>query len=399
MKKLRCILLSIVLAFCAVGFTGCSDSNDPHKLYADRTWLTVGVYDGGVGTQWIKNLAEKFQEDYKDVHFEEGKTGVYIDIVPKKLPYERDTLIANIQAGNETADIYYTANNDNYTFYRSNVCADIDSTMRANVYDDSGALSVTVDPATGAVTPTGTKNILDKMDDDFDASFLQADNKYYSLPFEDSIVGFVYDHDLFIERGWLTEDENGNVNYPQTMNAFFGLLDNIQRSGCIPFTYSPSDASFYTSNIVSSVAAQYEGLDTYKLHDNYGGAGTSYTFPAGTYSQAECTEHGMTYNADGTATAIITPANAYLLSQMAGTQKAIEFVARLFGDNKKYLDPDLAQITQSFSETQKSFINSNKASEMGRKQPIAMIVEGEWWENEARQHFVNMETKGGRAGK
>lgn len=391
--------MTVVLAFGAFGLSGCKTEEDPKKMYADRTWLSVGVYDGGVGTQWIKNLKAEFEETYKDVHFEEGKTGVYIDVIPKKLPYERDTLIANLQAGNETADIYYTANHDNYTFYRSGVCADIDDMMKAKAYDDNGALAVAVDPETGAVAYNGTKAIVDKTDDYYVESFKQSDGKYYSLPFEDSIIGFVYDHELFIDNGWLHENGDGEVtDYPKTMNQFFALLDKIVNAGCIPFTYSPSDASFYTSCIVSAIAAQYEGLETYAIHSNYGGeVGTSYTFPAGTYTQAECSANGLTYNeSDGTATGTINYQNAYLLSQMAGTQKAIEFVERLFGSNKKYLDPDLEQATQSFSETQKSFINSAKASEQGRKRAIAMIIEGEWWENEARQHFNNMETVFGK---
>ena len=386
-KKIMVVLFAA--AFSLSSFAACAEQGQTGGGGGDptKTQLKIGVYNGGLGWTWASTLAKKFEEKYADVHFEEGKTGVDVQISPgQKTRYEPDPLITNIQSGKYTQDIFYTAATNHWDFYEKGVAADITDVLTEKVYDESGNL---------ASDGNGTMSIYDKMDPYFQKGFKESDGKYHGFPYMDSIVGIVYDHDLLTSRGILHEDADGNVtDYPKTYAEFQEMLDEIQQSGMIGLTYSAQDASFYTTCVYSALVAQNEGIDAAQLNLTYGGEeGTDYTFPKGAFSASELEEIGGTETAEG-QTVKITAANAYLLSHQPGKLDAMEFVEMLFSGGMQYLDPKVSFATQSYSETQKSFINSEKLSQEqpDKAQPIAMIVEGEWWENEARQHFIDMGT-------
>ena len=390
-KKIGIALLAGIMT--VIPLTACKTSEND-GLDPTKTPLRIGVYNGGFGYDWANELAEKFEQYYANTSFEKGKTGVDVEILPgDKTAYEPETLITRLQMGNETADVYYTAATNHWDFYEEGVVADIDAVMREKVY-----------AADGNLAPEGQEqySIYDKMNEYFQTSFPEEDGKFYAFPYMDSIVGLVYDHDLLINRSILHEDADGNVtDYPQTYDDFKNMLDRIDRAGMIGLTYSSQDAGFYTTCIQSALVAQYEGLDNAALNLTYGGEnGTDYTFPAGTFSADELQELGGTATTEG-QTIKITAQNAYLLSRQPGKLAALQFVEMLFSGNRQYLDPKLGNLTQSFSQTQTNFIQSEKLSQESTaenaQQPIAMIVEGEWWENEARQQFIDMGTAFGEA--
>lgn len=384
MKKIgRMVLATLLVAWTLCGgLAGCASQTKKAQLF-------IGVYDGGVGTQWAYNLKQKFEEKYANVQFDGAEeAGVVVEIVPKKQQYDRAPLIANIQSGNEKSDIYYTADANHYDFYRQGVCADITTYLNEKVYDDSGEF----------IGAGGTKSILDKMDPYYVRSFRQSDGKYFAVPFEDSLTGFVYDHDLFASRGWLGRWGASHTEmYPQTVDEFFSMLELAYQGGVIPLTYAPYDAGFYTFAIIDAITAQYEGVDDFNEYWGYYGGenGKDYTFAAGTFTADELEGYEVSKNDASGQTVKITEENAYLLTQMTGRRVAVDFAERLFGQNLRYIDGNTKSMTQSFSETQSAFVMSGITS---GKQPIGMIVEGEWWENEARQAFEDSRSKGEQYG-
>lgn len=324
-------------AFSLSSFAACAEQGQTGGGGGDptKTQLKIGVYNGGLGWTWASTLAKKFEEKYADVHFEEGKTGVEVQISPgEKTSYEPDPLITNIQSGNYTQDIFYTAATNHWDFYEKGVAADITDVLTEKVYDESGNL---------ASDGNGTMSIYDKMDPYFQKGFKESDGKYHGFPYMDSIVGIVYDHDLLTSRGILHEDADGNVtDYPKTYAEFQEMLDEIQQSGMIGLTYSAQDASFYTTCVYSALVAQNEGIDAAQLNLTYGGEeGTDYTFPKGAFSASELEEIGGTETAEG-QTVKITAANAYLLSHQPGKLDAMEFVEMLFSGGMQYLDPKVS---------------------------------------------------------
>ena len=69
--KLCSIILSLIIP--VLSLTAC----DPYK---NVTVIYVTNFNGGVGTLWFDNAAERFKELVKDKSYEEGKHGVHFEV-------------------------------------------------------------------------------------------------------------------------------------------------------------------------------------------------------------------------------------------------------------------------------------------------------------------------------
>ena len=78
MKKLCMIASAAILAVAliAVPVSGCSRSD--RAVDSSKTQLYVGTFDGGFGDEWLNTIARRFEEEYAETSFEEGKTGIQI---------------------------------------------------------------------------------------------------------------------------------------------------------------------------------------------------------------------------------------------------------------------------------------------------------------------------------
>ena len=383
-KSLSLILASV--AFCGV-FAGCG-SEDPDKKFNNRytkeekanmTELKVGVYNGGIGYEWAKKMAIEFEEMYKNEHFENGKTGVYINVVAEKEGWEQlNDLLAT---GQETCDIYYLSDHDfkDYVDLDKNICLakDVTDILEEKVYKDNGELAVAGE--------TATKSMLDKQEPYFGWAWnegTETDPVYYAFPYEYCLKGFIYDHDAIGKF----MDYDGWKGTPKTTDDFIDLLDRIS-DNYTGITFAAQDsAATYTHMFQWGFIAQYEGEEGAMLNLTYDGECTfeANSFPADVIA-AEKAANRMVENPDGTLTATITEENAYLLSQQTGKKKLAEFVRNIL--KQEYIDSNIIGVSQTYSEVQKGFLYS--AADPTKKR-IAMIFEGEWWENEARTYFDSM---------
>ncbi|MGM9666331.1 MAG: ABC transporter substrate-binding protein [Eubacteriales bacterium] len=334
------------------GITGCGPSNSGgggggnQSADPDKTQLSIGVYDGGLGSDWTRAVADEFEKMYANVSFEEGKMGVQVMIYGKgeKANYEPSVLIPNIQNKIATDDVYLTANSALYQFINAGICEDITDTLTEKVYAENGEL------ATG--DEEKKLSILDKMDNYFVESYKQSDGKYYAFPFEDSVFGIVYDADLFEKKGW---------KVPSTMSEFYALLDKMTKSNVTPFTWTGSN-DFYFTPITTAIVAQYEGI-----------AGADQNlFYNGTFHGTEITEQ-----------------NGYLLAGQQGKLEALKFL-RQITSNTRYYSSMAFGGSQGHLDAQAEYILSIEKAANGGGNRIAMILEGEWWENEARGTFNEM---------
>ncbi len=395
MKMLKKVL-GFALAFCMLfSVTACTPKGD--DAYSE-TVLRVGVWDGGLGHVWIEKVAAEFEKKYADVSFEEGKTGVKVLLAPSK--DNAGKISTAIDMNQNAEDVYFTCYYTGTEYVLQNRSLNITDAVTQKVYLDNGELAdMEWDAATGklklkAGATEPTKSIADKMTENNRDGYYTSTEKlgnregyaagYYALPFENSLSGFIYDYDLFKSHGWLNYD--GIDGLPGTMTDFWDLLNRIKEAGIIPFTFSRA-TSEYWSGLSDAFLAQYEGHENAEL--DYKLSGT-YTFPAGTYTQAECADDEyLTYNPDGTATGRITQDSGYLLARTPGKAKFVEFIRTLFSSD--YYDPDI--YTSLYDENyklpaQRFILNST----LGQT-PIAMLYEGEWWENENRSQF-NYTTEG-----
>jgi hypothetical protein len=146
--------------------------------------------------------------------------------------------------------------------------------------------------------------------------------------------------------------------------------------GIIPVTWNGVSPA-YVNALAESLQADYEGEEQMRI--NYTASGTATTlikeFDANGNPVLESKE--------------ITPENAYLTwTRQAGKYYSLEFVSRLTGDTEYY---DINKVTSSgYMQTSaqndiimERFIDGHK--------PVAMLVDGSWWLNEAKSSFAAAE--------
>lgn len=366
MKKIGALALAALTGVSTVSFAACGNSAAEEAKKKNSTILNVKIFNGGLGYAWLQQIAEKFMETFKDVSFEEGKQGVYISITPNK---SFNDLHMNMQTGADSEDLYYTATNDVQSFVNADVAYDLTDVMTANVYDENGNVKLN---ATGDGWATQSKSIVDRISIDYYRQAFnfgdEANPTYYAVPYEDSISGFIVDWDLFKQEGWNSYD--GIDGMPATFEDFYDLLYRIQKTGFSAFTYS-SSVGYYTSCFQSAIQAKVDGSDFYT------DVSSDYTAD-------------YDFNGDGTISddEKITPKTIEKLLDTKGYRAAVEMVAELFKseNGNTYYDPNVVQGV-SFGGAQQDFVMSKNSSSRKR---IAMIYEGDWWENETRATFNSM---------
>ena len=362
----KIISLSMVVALAIPCFSGCGPNNeiiDNNGVKVDpntTTMLDVVVYDGGLGTDWAQNAANKFREKYINYSFETGKTGVYVNIIPQKEQIEEGNLLGGLQAGTQTSDIYYTSMAALDKLNDAGYAMDITDAMFEDCYDENGELV--------AEETTGTKSIADKLNpiylDDWKVTVANKANRYVALPYESNLYGFVYNYDLFKSNNLL--HYSGLDGTPKTTDEFVQLLDELQTIGYKGFTHQPHDAPYYTHNFNYTFLRQYEGKEAAQLN---------YTFD-GEYK----------FEGDSQVTKI-TAENAYLLAKQSGKKALFEFLDDI--NQEAYCDSGISNPTvHTYTQAQANFVMSESRY---AKEKIAMLYEGDYWEKEARTSFDSLE--------
>jgi ABC-type glycerol-3-phosphate transport system substrate-binding protein len=374
-RSLLAFALAAVLASCSngggtSGGSGNGSGGDDDSINPDKTQLYVGNYYGGLGDAWLRELADRFEETHDDVQ-------VVID--NSKTNYLPDTLINTISTMRQS--VYFVDNAYYYDLVSQNKIADI------------------TDIVTEPLTEYGeTKSIEDKLPDTLKTYYKNSytGDKYYGLPTYQAQYGWVYDIDLFEDKKlffgetstdaeyvwtdgkdgsvakWAGQDgESGTYDdgLPVTIQQFYDLCERMKQMNITPFIWTGKFIG-YTMLFMRAYWANYEGFDNYML--NY------------TFSGSEV------LNGDSEATEI-TPSNAYELQRQTGKLRSLEFAKWVFSDSYNYASSSVTT-TNDHIAAQKEFIWSYPTNK-----PIAMLCDGDWWENEARESgaFTTMVSKYG----
>lgn len=390
MKNSKKIIAAALAAITVTAMTGCgggaggtSGGGKPADT-KNKTTLNVGVVNAGTGYAWAEKVARAFEEKYANVSFEEGKTGVYVDINPQKSEFTPTAIEAAIKNEQNAEDIYFTTYLLEKSLAKKGVIANIDDIVYEKAYTANGEIAE-YDPTTKTYIGA-TQSIYDKMADVHKVSHNLSESVitgggFYSLPYEDHLSGFIYDYDLFKEKGWLSYD--GIDGLPDTEDDFFDLMDRIVDAGMIP--YVTGNVSWYMADgFQDAFFAQYEGYENAELCYTYDG---EYTFakddlPSSIVNEIK-SEEWFEETADGYKVQI-TAENAWILIYQPSKSAYARFMRKL--TDPKYFDyKNYFKGTFSYSEAQQTFIMSKLGKQ--NQQRIAMIQEGEWWENEARFSF------------
>ena len=335
---------------------------------SNKSQITVATWDGGLGSKWLEDAAERFEELYKDKSFEEGKVGCDISIIASRSFDGSGMAFTPL-----THDVYFVEGVDYYAMTNNKQMesvTDIISTPLSEYGEE--------------------ETILNKIDPVMQEYLLAADGNYYAIPFYETFYNFSYDLDLWdaksfymaADGGWtnasgsLTAGPDGvqgtsDDGLPATFADFEKLLTRIKDAGVLPFVCA-ANATDYVANFLYEYYANYEGKEQMNLN---------YTFDGVATDLIQVDEDGNVKKLPDTQ---ITFENGYELQQQAGRYYTLKFVENVLSkkDNFKIIDTHI--------NAQKSFVRGGIAND----QPIAMILEGSWWENEAKDAFNDLADNG-----
>ncbi len=427
-KRIVSLGITALLAASAVLPTACGGRGPKREnIDTSKTQIYIGLGSNGV-KNWADYAGDKFEEKYAEVAFEEGKKGVQVFLSEYNEKFANfDTMPLNHSKYEEKLIITEVITYDKI----QTMALDITDTVKQ---------SIGINTATGEMLDGGeTESIKDKLLPVF-GDYYGANDKFYALPAQETTFGFVYDIDLFDEMGFyfanaeaVAADENRSgeeddpfhtyefettnaytgadksyffVDYsgeawtkedlsagpdgkagtyddgmPATYEEFFALCAFMVSEGVEPIRWGGSVPSYWT-HMLNSMAADYEGEEFMLMSTFDGTANNLVEFDA---------NGNMVFEADGktpkTYSEAITPENGYKLTAQAGFYHSMKFLETLIANNRFY-DKDLCwQGGETHKIAQRRFLKSRERS--GEK-PIAMLVEGSWWQSEAASVFEEM---------
>lgn len=399
--KLLTLLLSCVMACGMAAFTGCKSGGDEIKTDPTKTQLYIFNFDSGYGTAWFNSLISRFETAYANESFETGKTGVQI------IPDNRKEWFTG-----GAGSIVSSRNELFYTEY-----------MYFQAPHTDGAYADITEAVTTPLTEFGeNKSIVDKMtaqqreyfsdpvttatgegqNGAYDAS--QDTRKYYALPHYAGYEGIVYNIDLFDARGYYFSESrksNPDINerftddktdltagpdgtkgtdddgLPATYDDFYMLCDFIAAdSGRAPLTWTGKNYKTYVMGVQTALHADYEGAEQMRLNFSLNGTATSLL---------------KTSDLTPDAPLAITPTNAYELSRQAGRYYGTSFIEKVV----KTSNWRTAQVFNSGVSQTDAQTNFVSAGYDGKTNDIAMLIDGCWWENEARSNIADVASRYG----
>lgn len=352
-KKLGSNLLAgLVLAGACTSVVGCTPKQDNGYTNPNASVvLNIGYFNGGVTSEWLKALEAEYEALHPDVE-------VYINDKLKD-EIKNQQLMQDIKKRKE--DIFFTHDISYEEFVKRGLIADI------------------TDVVTSAAA-VGEETVENRMNENIRQRYAVkegAETKYYGVPFYTSFSGAVYDVDLFeLKSLYLAADgtltsglagakakslgKDGVENtyddgLPATFSEHRAWLEKISKK-VYPYIWCKDNS--YTTHYLNSLWIGYEGMNDYSLNSTLSGT----------------TKAGAT----------ITPENAYELRSLKGREYGVE-MAKLIME-KQYYHPDCRQDTKDHLGAQNTFLRS-RAYE---SKPVAMILEGGWWENEASATFKSI---------
>lgn len=370
-RKFLAGVMTMTLMVSSLTFTGCGEGEN--KVDSTKTHLAVLNYDGGVGSEWLTNAAKRFEEKYADESFEEGKKGVVIDITNDKNDGKNGITTTNYA-------VWFSEGNMYNDYIASEQVMDITDIVTGSLSDTTGGKE------------TGT--IADKLTEEQKNALTAIDGKYYVLPHYEVYTGLVYDIDLFDEYGYYFSTKDGFTNVaedktvgpdgvkgttddglPSSYEELYTLMDQMVADGVIPFTWNASTEN-YVNDMFSGLTTSFAGKDEMMLN---------FTFDSkqsGTKAQIIDSFNG---DKPVVKSVEVSNENGYVMSQIAGKYYAYELLEKIMSSDNYHTKIDKST---SHLDVQEKYILSNlKAGES----PIAMMIEGSYWYNEASEALKRSE--------
>ena len=376
-KKLISLVLAMTLVLsCSAMLVGCGgEVDDPNRFTeqvdSSKTQLYIGFFNGGVGLQWLTEVKKLFEAKYPEYQ---------IMIDTGKDEYGSSILMSNIKTNRQ--DMYIVDDMNYYDFVDGNLVMDLTEAVTTPLAEFGEE-----------------KSIAEKMNISLKQFYETSEGKYYAVPFYQSYHHLTYDVDLFDQYNLWFKDGGGFVSsvedkksagqdgeygtwddgLPVTYSDFFTLMDRMVARGITPVTWSGAYADAYLTNFIHSLVADYEG-ENFETNWDYDGE----TKVIANRSFEESESKTFALNANDVQTVTVTTDNfTQYMHSTAGKYFALKF-AKDLTSNPMYRTYNYAE---SHTGVQRSYLMSNME---GVDKPIAMLIEGGWWMNEASSVFTEM---------
>ncbi|MGF7141717.1 hypothetical protein HNQ56_000127 [Anaerotaenia torta] len=391
MKKQLCIFLSVVIA---LGWlTGCG-RREAEVANKEKTQLTIGVFDGGLGSEWVYTLKKRFEKKYEETSFEEGKKGVEIRVT-ESAAFTQTGMENNIDSFNENI-IFAEGASATYFAKKGNFLDVTDVATKPLSYD-----FVTGETDSQAAETSTVESKLSEAQKEY---YSAIEGKYYALPTTEKFFGIAYDIELFEENnlffapdGSFVKDKDAarsggpdgreetvyDNGLPATYDQFFELCDRILSldPNLIPVMWG-GNVQEYVNSLLIALAADYEGVEQMELNYNYDGVMSHHV--------SSVDESGApVISSDPIA---ITAENGYELYKLPGRYYALKFIERLVSNPGYYNNKTATSTSFTHKDAQGQFVMGKYSEKIQR---AAMLIDGNWWQSEAKGVFNDLAAQHG----
>lgn len=398
--KVMAICLSALISLTAIACKGTPVLPDQPTIDKNKTQIYVDVYNGGTGVKWIEDLAREWNATQTEFEV----------LINGKEKFNVEQAIAQMQSGlsDTSSTVFYTVTPSYGTAVIENdYLVDLSDVLARDV--DGNGKTIGDKLGTTDEFVEGWKSIATKQDG----------SGMYVLPYADSYNGFVYDHDTFLQYGWLTyastseaalASENGiqtvvdgdKLKITSTTSDYYNVGEYLLTKGKDgkfgtyddgqPITYAEWQAMIdkivyqsrkraflwtgmyqeYMDPTFYSVLSQIGGMDVYEacMMKNSNGVPVLLN--------------------DGTSV-VIDYDNAYLADRAQALTDALLFMESIVC-NEDAVNPKAYSGQVTHTDAQNYFLLGFYNDRTNPE--TAMLAEGVWWENEARSFFISLENDG-----
>lgn len=360
MKRISKLFAFILVICSAAPLIACQPTGESGngliEVDPNKEQIKIHVSNGGYGYQWLIDACNDWNALNANSDYQ---------AVPYPSAQESPQDILDGWKSKTGDDIYFMSHPSIFLLIREGAVEPLDSVL--------------------AEKPDGAQTLADTLKDkEYVYETFEYEGSVYAIPYGDSFYGILFDFDTFMEKEWLLTDEHGNLTVgkdgvadtyddgqPVTMAEWNEMLDKIKsESNSYPFIFNTQYYN-YMDYLYYGVMAQYAGHSDYQTFINY----------QGSYS-------------DETGNTITVPlSEGYKVYDMPAVKKTIDFIEDNFFSVSENVYPGSYQTLEfSHRDAQDKFLIGYKQN---AQTPLgAMLLEGIWWENEAKSMFEALKKRG-----